>query len=276
MSPFYFLKIMIIFFCGDNMTKFKFKKRYGQNFLIDTNIIDKIINSIDPTEKDLIIEIGPGAGALTKKLKKYSANLIAFEIDEETKKYLSPLENSKTKIIYGDFLETDIKKYISEIKYENIYIIGNLPYYITTPIIEHIIDSAIEPKSITIMVQKEVGDRFLAKPGIKDYGYMTVLLNYNFTLEYICSVPRKCFQPAPNVDSTVLKLTSKTKAKGDYNKFKKIIKDAFQFKRKTIYNNLKNYDKEKLEIILTKHGYSLTSRAETIDLETYIELTNNL
>lgn len=239
-------------------------------------IIEKIVASIFPTPDDLIIEIGPGSGVLTKKLKKYDCKVIAYEIDEDTKKYLDPLEDEKTEIIYADFLKTDIKKDLESYTYRDLYVIGNLPYYITTPILEHIIDSEIDPKSITIMVQKEVGERFNASPKHKEYGYMTVYLNYYFDIQKVVDVPRDDFYPKPKVDSVVLKLSKKTRPVIDEHRFKTIIKSAFQFKRKTISNNLFAYDKKVLEGILSKHGYSLQSRAEEIDLETYIDLVENL
>lgn len=258
------------------MTKFNFKKKFGQNFLNDKNIIEKIVDSINPTPDDLIIEIGPGSGALTKELKKYRANLLAFEIDTDTKEYLLPLEDEKTKIIYEDFLTANLPEILTNIKYNKLYIIGNLPYYITTPILEKIIDSNIEPESVTVMVQKEVAERFLAIPGTRDYGYMTVLLNYSFDISKICNVPNTAFYPQPKVDSTVIKLTKQNSKPLDYQKFKNLLKNSFQFKRKTIFNNLKNYPKEELENILNKHNYNLSTRAEAIDLDTFIDLTNNL
>lgn len=258
------------------MANFKFKKRYGQNFLQNESVIEKIVSSISPTEKDLILEIGPGSGALTKKLRKYGSLLIAFEIDEETKKYLLPLEDCSTKIIYKDFLKTDIEKELSKYSFKDLYIIGNLPYYITTPILEHIINSNVEIKSITIMVQKEVGERFLATPRHKEYGYMTVLLNSYFNIEKIVDVPKTDFYPKPKVDSMVLRLTKKAPLDIDKNKFEKLIKAAFQFKRKTIANNLYLYDKEKVSHILGLHGHSLQNRAEEIDLATYIDLSQNV
>ena len=258
------------------MANFKFKKQYGQNFLQSETIIDSIVDSINPNIDDLIIEIGPGAGALTKKLKKYNAQILAFEIDEDTKKYLSNLEDDKTKIIYEDFLEANVKENLSNIKYNNLYIIGNLPYYITTPILERIIDLNINETSLTIMVQKEVGERFLAHTHQREYGYMTVLLNYWYGIKKVIDAPRQFFYPKPNVDSIVIKLTKKTPREIDYNKFKNILKESFQFKRKTISNNLKKYDKTKLENILSKHNATLLSRAEDLDLETFIDLSIKL
>lgn len=258
------------------MTNFNFKHRLGQNFLQDEQISDKIVDSIKPKENDLIIEIGPGAGAITKKLKKYNAQILAFEIDTDTKKYLTPLEDEKTKIIYEDFLEADIDSILKNYKYENLHIIGNLPYYITTPIIEKITDSNINPEEIVIMVQKEVADRFLAKPHTKSYGFITVLLNYHYTMERIIEVSKDKFYPKPKVDSTVIKFTKKEEDQIDLQKFKKFLKEAFQFKRKTINNNIKSYDKSKLENILKKHGYTLSNRAEDIDYLTFIDIIKSI
>lgn len=255
------------------MTNFKFKKKYGQNFLTSDTISECIIDSIKPKENDLIIEIGPGGGALTKKLKRYNCPIIAYEIDKDTSKFLKNIEDEKTKIIYEDFMSAKVKEELQKYEYNNLYIIGNLPYYITTPILERIIDLKIAPKEVVIMVQKEVADRFLAKTKTKDYGYMTVLLNYHFDITKVVDVPRKHFNPMPNVDSAVVKLSKKNSPKADYDKFKQLLKDSFQFKRKTINNNLKKYDLEKVKNILESHGYSLSSRAEEIDLDTFIALT---
>jgi len=254
------------------MAKFEFKKRYGQNFLQNETIANKIADSIAPTEKDLILEIGPGSGAITQRLKKYKSKIIAYEIDKDTEKFLKPLEDDNLEIIYEDFMTSDIKTKLKTIEYQNLYIIGNLPYYITTPILERIIDIGLNPTSLTIMVQKEVGERFLAKPKSREYGYMTVLLNYWFTLEKVIDVPRTQFYPVPNVDSMVIKLIQKQSKNINYDKFKEILKNSFQYKRKTINNNLKNYDTTKLSQILERHHASLQSRAEELDLDT----SNNL
>ena len=258
------------------MSKFVFKKKFGQNFLKNQSIIDKIVDSIEPNKDDLIIEIGPGSGALTKRLKKYDATLIAFEIDLETKKYLDKLEDEKTHIIYEDFLNANILKILNKYHYTNLYIIGNLPYYITTPIIEHIVELNLNVLSMVFMVQKEVADRFLSKPRSKNYGYMTVILNYWFDVEKIIDVDKKNFVPMPKVDSTVLRLSRKETLNVDYDKFDTLVKDSFKFKRKTLNNNLKAYDRCVIETILNRHGYTLENRAEEINLETFIDLTNNI
>ena len=258
------------------MTKFQFKKKYGQNFLQDEAIISKIASTINPSSRDLIIEIGPGAGALTKKLKDHNCQLIAFEIDEDTKKYLLPLKNEHTEIFYGDFLTIDLQKFLQNRTYDKLYFVGNLPYYITTPIIEKIIDSHIPHESLTIMVQKEVADRFTSTPQHKEYGLMTVLLHYWYDTIKVIDVPRNAFYPSPKVDSTVLKLIKKEPLPVDYKNLKAILKASFQFKRKTILNNLKEYDRLTLEKVLNEHGYTLSNRPEDLDLQTYVDLANRL
>ena len=256
---------------------FNFKKKFGQNFLRNNMIIKNIVNLINPDEDDLIIEIGPGAGALTKEAIKYNSYYLAFEIDEDTKEYLLPLENDKVKIIYQDFLDVDIKDTIKDIKYKRLFIIGNLPYYITTPIIMKIIESGIDVEKQIYMVQKEVADRFSAKEGSREYGSISVLLNayYKVNKEFI--VGKNNFVPVPKVDSAIISFEKNVN--NEYvinNKFSKLVKDSFQFKRKTLRNNLKGYDLELIESILNEEGYSLTNRAEDIPYLVYIKLANNL
>lgn len=259
------------------MQKFNFKKKFGQNFLIDKNKTQMIVDLINVKENDLIIEIGPGAGALTKRLVKKNANLICYEIDEDTKEYLLPLENEKTKIIYKDFLKTNLEEDIKDINYENLYIIGNLPYYITTPIIEHIIKSEIPVKKSVFMVQKEVGDRFSSKPGSREYGSITVFLDYYFDIKKEFIVGRKCFNPAPNVDSVIISLNTKeNRIPVDMTNFDRLVRDSFQFKRKNIRNNLRNYDIEKIDSILSEYGYSINNRAEELSYDIFVDLSNRL
>jgi len=205
------------------MQDFKFKKKLGQNFLKNKQIIEKIVTSIAPTEKDLILEIGPGAGAITKELKRYNCKLIAFEIDKETYEFLKPLEDDKTKVVYEDFLEIDLNEYLKNEVYDKLYIIGNLPYYITTAILEKIMDSGIKHETVTIMIQKEVADRFTASPKTKEYGYMTVILNYWYDIKKITKVSSNDFIPKPKVDSAVVQLILNKKSSIELEKFKKLI-----------------------------------------------------
>ena len=256
---------------------FNFKKKFGQNFLIDKDKTQRIVDLINANEEDLIIEIGPGAGALTKRLIKKNAKLICYEIDTDTKEYLLPLENEKTKIVYKDFLSANVQEDIKDIEYNNLYIVGNLPYYITTPIIEKIIKEEVDVKKMVFMVQKEVGERFASKPNTREYGSITVFLNYYFNIKQEFIVGRKCFNPAPNVDSMVISLNQKPeRVKVDMKKFDKLVRDSFQFKRKNLRNNLKNYDLNKVNEILSKYNLDITHRAEELDYKVFIDLSNNL
>ena len=254
---------------------FNFKKKYGQNFLQDKTIINKIVDSIDASENDLIIEIGPGAGALTKNIVKKNSFILAYEIDTDAMEFLSFLEDEKVKIIYDDFLKRNILDDIKNLKFNNLYIIGNLPYYITTPIITHIISSNLEPKVMVFMVQNEVADRFTAKVSTREYGSISVFLNYYFKTKKLFVVDKKKFYPVPNVDSAVIKFISKEdKLPVNFEIFNKIVRDSFQFKRKNLRNNLKEYDLEKIESILEEHGFTLDNRAENLDYKVFVDIAN--
>ncbi len=261
-----------------DVDNFKHKKSLGQNFLKDETILNNIVNAIDLKESDLVIEIGPGQGALTKKIQDKKVNLICYEIDERTKPYLEKIRESKTNIIYNDILQVDIKEDIKDYKYENLYIIANLPYYITTPIIKKIIDSNLNVKAMLLMVQKEVAERFCAKPGSKNYGSLTIYLNYFYEIEKTFDVPRACFNPVPNVDSAVVKFQKRKNKFRVLNeeKFFDIVKDAFRQKRKNLKNNLGNYDLNKIGDILSNYNLSLTNRAEEIPIEVFVAISNNL
>lgn len=256
--------------------KFDYRKSLGQNFLKDKNIINKIANSINPTKDDLIIEIGPGAGALTKELVKKDSDIICFEIDTRLKEILEQIDNNKLTIVFKDFLSININEYIDQNKYKNLYFVGNLPYYITTAIINKIVKES-NPYEITIMVQKEVADRFSAKPGTKDYGSISVFLQYNFDIERVCNVSKICFEPVPKVDSSVIKFKRNKKLiANNEEQFYKLIKDSFTQKRKNLRNNLKGYDLNKIETILKKHNKDLTARAEQLSIEEFIDISNNI
>lgn len=255
----------------------KAKKSLGQNFLIDKNVISKIVAEISACENDLIIEVGPGQGALTKELKKYNANLIAYEVDRDLTGVLTKLEDDKTRVIWQDFLKSDIREDIKNIKYNKLYIVGNLPYYITTPIIEHIMDSNINLDKLVIMVQKEVADRFLAKPHSKEYGYITVVLNYYFDISKVTNVSKYAFKPVPKVESTVLRLVPKNNKEDlDFNKYKFFLKKCFSQKRKTLKNSLKGYNWNLVNEILNKYNLSENVRAEEISGEILVEIFKNL
>ncbi len=260
------------------MLDHKFKKKFGQNFLQDKNIISKIANVCDTKSDDLIIEIGPGGGALTKELVEKS-QVLAYEIDNDLKENLTNIFVDKNvDFIFDDFLNRDINIDLEKYNYKNLYVIANLPYYITTPIINKIIDSKLDVKKMVLMVQKEVGERFSAKPGTKDYSSITIFLNYYFEIKKEFIVSRNAFYPKPNVDSIILSFLKKEKNYNvkDESKFFKLIKDSFVQKRKTLKNNLRDYDFDKIQEILIKYNFPLDVRAENIPLEVFIEISNNI
>ena len=189
------------------MEKHNFKKRYGQNFLNNEIILDRIVNLFEVKENSKIVEVGPGAGALTKKLINKNVSVIAFEIDRSLKKFLDLIESDNLNIIYNDFLKVNLNDYFK--KSDNIYFVANIPYYITTPIITKFIDEGIIPEVMILMVQKEVGERLSAKPRSKEYGAITAILNYYFNIDYEFTVERDNFYPIPNVDSCIIKLSKK-------------------------------------------------------------------
>ncbi len=257
------------------MIEFDFKKSLGQNFLIDKNIINKISESVDSNKDDLIIEIGPGAGALTKELIKKESDVICFEIDKRLESILNEINSNKINIYYDDFLKIDLKKYINK-KYKRLFFVGNLPYYITTAIINKIINES-NPYEIIIMIQKEVAERFMAKPCSREYGSISVFLQYNFDIKKVCDVSKNCFNPVPKVDSMVIKLIKNKKeiAKNeDY--FFKLVRDSFKQKRKNLRNNLKNYDLEKINEILKENNKDITKRAEELTIDEFIKISNAL
>ena len=255
----------------------KAKKSLGQNFLQDENILKNIANSITTKTNDLIIEIGPGKGALTKYLKEKNSFLICYELDERMKEILKKLEDNKTKIIFNDFLQADIINDSQEFAYENIYIIANIPYYITTPIIKKVIKQE-KLKSMTLLIQKEVAERLTAKPGSKSYGSLTVYLNYYFNINYLFNVSKYAFNPIPKVESAVVnfeRIKNKISVKNE-KLFFKLINDSFKMKRKTLKNNLKEYNWTKIKTILEKRNLNESVRAEELSIEIFVEIANAL
>ena len=262
------------------MENFKFKKSFGQNFLQDKEVIKNIVLKTNILPNSLVIEVGPGSGALTKELAKVAKNVLSYEIDTRLEDTLD--ENLRDfhniEIIYDDFLNRDIFNDIKNYSYDNIYFVANIPYYITTPIIQKLIESKINFKAITVMIQKEVADRFTAHPKTKDYGSITVFLNYYFDIEKLMFVSREAFIPKPNVDSVVISLREKVNKYHVINEeqFFKLIRDSFKYKRKNIRNNLKNYNLEIVLEVLKKYDYDLTNRAEELPLDVFVELSNEL
>ena len=197
-------------------------------------------------------------------------------LDTSLKKYLDNILSEKLKVIYGDFLNVSLSDYFK--KDQDIYVIANIPYYITTPIITKFIDENIIPKEMVLMVQKEVAERLSSKPKNKEYGAISVILSYYFDILYLFTVNRNCFYPVPNVESAVIKLKKRESLLPltNFDKYKNLVYDAFKQKRKTLRNNLKKYDLEKIESILLKHNLSLNSRAEEVDYEVFVDICNNI
>ena len=267
---------------------FMFQKRFGQNFLIDTRVLDKIISASGITKDDMILEVGPGIGTMTQYLCESARKVVAVEID---KNLIPILENDTLKeydnvrVINEDILKLDINKLVEE---ENdgkpIKVVANLPYYITTPIIMGLFESHVPIESITIMVQKEVADRMQVGPGTKDYGALSLAVQYYAKPEIIANVPPNCFMPRPNVGSAVIKLTRHEHVPVEVKDEKlmfKLIRAAFNQRRKTLQNSINNspelsLSKDQVVEALDKMGLSQTIRGEALSLEKFAELANYL
>lgn len=269
---------------------FKLSKSLGQNFLTDKNIIDKIIEKSDIGENDLVIEIGPGIGVLTSAAAEEAGKVIAIEIDrnlipilEET---LSAYDNIE--IINRDVLKTDFTEIleqneeISGQKRRGVKILGNLPYYITTPIIMKILEDRVPADSITIMLQKEVADRIKASPGTKTYGALSVAVQYYCTVSHVANAPKEIFVPQPKVDSTVIRLDIRKEKPVVLNSeeaFFAVVKAGFGQRRKTLLNSLTGVyglTKEEIAAVMTTAGIDPVRRAETLSLEEFAALANTI
>lgn len=251
------------------------KKRYGQNFLVDGNVVKKIVETAKVDNKTVVIEIGPGLGSMTEELAKYAYKVLCFEIDHDMVTILNnELSLDNLSIIEKDFLKIDLKEYIKEIK--RTIVVSNLPYYITTPIISKILVDDIVGE-IYVMVQDEVASRLVCDEGSKDYGSLTVFIKYYSNAKYEFKVSRNCFYPSPNVDSAIV---SMKKDKKDYKlnneaKFLKFVQDIFETRRKTLINNiLRKYsvNREKIEDILEELGFDKNIRSESLKLEEIVEI----
>ena len=250
------------------------KKNYGQNFLIESGVVEKIARAA--VNKDqTVIEIGPGIGALTQMLAIHAKEVKAFEIDDRLIPVLADTlsEYDNVEVINQDFLMTDLETFTKE--FDDVVIAANLPYYITTPILFKIFESKSKISAITVMMQKEVADRFSAKVNTKDYNALSVVTQYRCNIDYVMKVPKNVFNPKPNVDSAVLKFTFKNEHPVDDEPyFFELIKGCFKQRRKTILNNLGDFlnDKDSAKQVLDQAGIKENIRAEALDLNSFIKL----
>lgn len=266
---------------------FVFQKRFGQNFLIDTHVLEKIIRAADIRKEDYILEIGPGIGTLTQYLAEAARAVTAVEIDKSLipilKDTLQEFKNAE--VINQDILKFDINALVQDKNNgQLIKVVANLPYYITTPIIMSLFENKIPIQSITIMVQKEVADRMKVGPGSKDYGALSLAVQYYAEPKIIAQVPPNCFMPRPKVGSTVIQLVRHEKPPvnvKDPEKMFSIIRASFNQRRKTLLNGLRNckelnLKKEDIEEALNQCGFALNVRGETLSLEEFARLSDCL
>ena len=258
---------------------FNFKKSLGQNFLRDRNIVNKIIEGAEIDKDTCVIEIGPGDGSLSYDIVNRCGYAYLFEIDSRLEDNLrNKLSCYSNYTLYiKDFLNASINDIKELNNYKKLYVVANLPYYITSPIIMKLVNE-FKPDKIVIMIQKEVAMRLSASVNTRDYGYISVVLSYYYDIKTLVDVSRKCFVPEPNVDSAVIVMNKKGNIDNNFNYelFLKLVKDAFQFKRKNLRNNLKNYNLDIINSVLNKYGLSLTDRAENVSLNVFIDMVNNL
>lgn len=268
---------------------FTFKKSFGQNFLTDTNILQKIVNTAEIDENVNVIEIGPGIGALTEFLAENTAEVMAFEIDDRLVPILADTlrDFDNVRVVNEDILKSDLQARIKEFANPNlpIKVVANLPYYITTPILMHLIESGIPFSEFVVMMQREVADRISAQPNSKSYGSLSIAVQYYMTAKVAFIVPRTVFVPAPNVDSAILKMVRRDQpAVGvkDEAFFFKVSKASFTHRRKTLWNNLTSYFgksnevKTKLESALDNAELSPSVRGEALDLQEFAHLADSL
>lgn len=261
----------------------KAKKNYGQNFLVDQNILKKIVESTN-LENQNIIEIGPGLGSLTDFLIQKAKKLVCYEIDKDMINVLNKRfdKNEKINIIHQDFLKIDIQKEIEKyFQNEDVILVANLPYYITTAILTKILEETKQIKQIIVMVQKEVAMRLAGKPSTKDYNSLSVLIQYYTSTKILFNVSPKCFIPAPEVESSVISITLKEDKLDALNEafFIKFNRNIFTQRRKTLYNNIKtayNISKEQIESVLKDNSLPLTVRAENLTVEQIVKLSNDI
>ncbi|MDJ1092022.1 16S rRNA (adenine(1518)-N(6)/adenine(1519)-N(6))-dimethyltransferase RsmA [Macrococcus caseolyticus] len=268
---------------------FKFKKSLGQNFLVDTNVIRNIIEAAGIDKTSGVIEIGPGMGSLTEQLAKHAKQVLAFEIDQRLipilGETLSPYDN--VTVINEDILKVDVASAIETYLHhcDEIFVVANLPYYITTPILMGLLEKNLNINSYVVMMQKEVGERLSAVPSTKAYGSLSIAVQYYTDVKRIMVVPKGVFMPPPNVDSLVVKLTTLERPRVDVedeNLFFKLTRGAFVQRRKTILNNymslIQDSKEHKSRIIewLEASGVAPSRRGESLNLNDYAQLSNNM
>lgn len=268
---------------------FTFKKSFGQNFLTDTNILQKIVDTAEIDRNVNVIEIGPGIGALTEFLAENAAEVMTFEIDERLVPILADTlrDFDNVRVLNEDILKSDLQARIKEFANPNlpIKVVANLPYYITTPILMHLIESGIPFSEFVVMMQREVADRISAQPNSKSYGSLSIAVQYYMTAKVAFIVPRTVFVPAPNVDSAILKMVRRDQPAvevKDESLFFKVSKASFTHRRKTLWNNLTSYFgksnevKTKLESALDNAELSPSVRGEALDLQEFARLADSL
>ncbi len=270
-----------------NKYGFSFQKRFGQNFLIDEHVLDKIVDAALIGKGDGVIEIGPGIGTMTQRLCEAASKVVAIEIDKELIPILSETMSGydNVKIINADVMKTDLDKLIrDEFSGMSVKVVANLPYYITTPIVMSLLENHLPVESITIMVQKEVAQRMQAGPGTKDYGALSLAVQYYADTYIAANVPPNCFMPRPKVGSGVIRLTVRKEAKvevADEKLMFSLIRAAFNQRRKTLVNAVTNfpgldYTKEDIEKALAGLGISEKIRGEALSLQQFADLSNIL
>lgn len=263
--------------------EFDFKKNFGQNFLVDERVLDKIVSSADIGENDVVLEVGPGIGTLTQALARKAKKVIAVEIDKTLIPILGELlaDFDNIEIINEDILKVDISEIVEKNGGRPIKVVANLPYYITTPIIMNILEKRLPVESITVMIQKEVAYRMQAQPKSKEYGALSLIVQYYCEPYLVANVPQNCFMPRPNVDSAVIRLTTLEKPAVDVDNTEllfHIIKTAFAQRRKTLLNcffNAGGWDKTKEELteLINAAGYDEKVRGEALTLADYAKIT---
>ena len=264
---------------------FVFQKRFGQNFLIDTHVLERIIEASEITKDDFVLEIGPGIGTMTQYLAEAAREVTAVEIDDALIPILKDTlkEWDNVTVLHGDILKTDIRKIADEKNQGRpIKVVANLPYYITTPIIMGLFESHVPVDSITVMVQKEVADRMQTGPGSKDYGALSLAVQYYAEPKIVANVPPNCFMPRPKVGSAVIRLTRHQNPPVttlDEKLMFRLIRASFKQRRKILSNSLKNsqelpYSKEEVEAAITECGLPLNIRGEALTLEQFARLSD--